>query len=115
VAGSETLDDALGFKEQPLSEGGASFTLKDFSSFRGAKPADVKKWLEQNGWSGAKTNPNKVYNDGMRFTNGYYGEQIRIMSGGATISIPEKRGPYMEISIKAKSTVIELFGNPVLK
>jgi len=84
------------------------------STFRGAKSADVIKWLEQNGWSGVKTNPNRVYNDGLRFTNGFKGQQIRMMPGGATRSIPSKTGPYMEISINRKS-VIELFGNPTLK
>jgi hypothetical protein len=51
------------------------------------------KWLEQNGWSGVKTNPNRGYNDGMKFTNGVKGEQIRIMTGGPTRSIPAKTGP----------------------
>jgi hypothetical protein len=72
------------------------------------------KWLEENGWSGIKTNPNRVYNDGMRYTNGIKGEQIRIMPGGATRSIPKKTGPYMEVSIKSAKNVIELFGNPTL-
>jgi RHS repeat-associated protein len=91
------------------------FTLKDLNSFKGAKSADIIKWLEQNGWTGVKTNPNRVYNDGMRFTSGVKGEQIRIMSGGPTRSIPAKTGPYMEASIKGKKTVIPLFGNPTLK
>ena len=62
-----------------------------------------------------ETNPNRVYNDGMRFTNNTPGEQIRIMPRGSTRSIAKKTGPYMEISIKGKKTVIELFGNPTFK
>ena len=91
-----------------------NFSFDDLNSFKGAKSADVGMWLEQNGWSGIKTNSNRVYNDGMRFTNGVRGEQVRIMSGGATRSIPAKRGPYMEISRNNKKEVIELFGNPNL-
>lgn len=34
-----------------------NFTINDLGSFRGAKSADVIKWLEQNGWKGVKTNP----------------------------------------------------------
>lgn len=73
--------------------------------------------MQQNGWSGVATNPNRVYNEGMRYTNGTRGDQIRIMTGGPTRSIPEKRGPYMEISNSkgGKKTVVELFGNPNLK
>jgi len=92
----------------------AKFTLDDLNSFKGAKSSTVANWLEKNGWVGVPTNPNRVYTDGMRYTNGNKGEQIRIMSGGATRSIPEKRGPYMEASIRGKKTVIPLGGNPKL-
>jgi len=92
----------------------AGFKLDDLNSFRGARASSVAKWLEKKGWIGVSTNPNRVYTDGMRYTNGIKGEQIRIMSGGETRSIPEKRGPYMEVSIKGRKTVIPLLGNPKL-
>jgi hypothetical protein len=100
---------------QSIFKIGKSFTLKDYNSFKGAKPANVSYWLNQNGWKAKSTNSNKVYADNLRYTNGVTGEQIRIMKGGATRSILEKTGPYMEISIKGKKTVIVLYGNPTLK
>jgi RHS repeat-associated protein len=66
------------------SESISNFTLNDLNSFRGARSGDVVTWLEQNGWTGVRTNPNRMYNEGMRFTNGIKGEQIRIMPGGPT-------------------------------
>jgi hypothetical protein len=92
----------------------ASFTIKNLESFRGARPSTVANWLEKNGWVGVPTNKNRVYTDGMRYTNGAKFEQIRIMSGGVKRSVPGKQGPYMEVSMKGKKTVIPLMGNPKL-
>ena len=113
--GGGLVDDVLEEGVEQASKRATNFALSNLDSFRGAKSDDVIKWLEQNGWSGVKTNPNRMYNDGMRFTNGVKGEQIRIMTGGPTRSIPAKTGPYMEVSMNGQKTVIELFGNPTLK
>jgi len=114
--GSEFIDNGVRSREAPLNfKKEARFTLENFNSFNGAKLKSVKSFLEANGWKGEKTNPNRVYPDGMRYTNGVKGEQIRIMSGGATRSIPAKTGPYMEISVGGKKTVIPLSGNPTIQ
>ncbi|SHE56046.1 hypothetical protein [Chryseobacterium takakiae] len=110
-AGPKGVNSSARYYDEMLAK---KFTLDDLNSFRGANSSSVANWLEENGWTGVATNPNRVYSDGMRYTNGNRGEQIRIMSGGPTRSIPEKRGPYMEASLKGKKTVIPLSGNKAL-
>ncbi len=90
-------------------------SIKNPNSFRGVSAKQVKQHLKKHGWTGQKTNPNRVYNKGTRFTNSNLGEQIRIMPGGKNRSILIKTGPYMEISMRGTKTVIPLAGNPTLK
>lgn len=100
------------------SNGLEKFDLKNPSSFEGALPGDVKSWLQSNGWNYESfTNQGGVR--GFRFTNGNYGEQIRLMPGTSNLPADAagiKGGPYLRISIQGLRTdPIPLFGNPILK
>ncbi|MCH2197106.1 hypothetical protein, partial [Kordia sp.] len=93
----------------------STMSLNNPNSFRGVNPKIVESYLTSNGWKGVSTNPNKLYNAGIRLTNGVRGEQIRIMPGGKTRSVQVKQGPHMIISMNGNKTVIPLKGNPTLK
>lgn len=95
------------------------FDLNNPNTFTGAKPGEVRDWLVQNGWRYERLTGRKNTISGFVYTNGRTGEQIRIMPGSKhlpTEADPIKGGPYMKISIGAKtSEPIPLYGNPILK
>ena len=89
-------------------------TLENPNSFAGRSTSEVGDWLTQNGW---KNNGFTRGGAGFKYTNGKFGEQIRLMPGYGTGSRPNqlKWGPYMETSINGQKNYIPLSGNPTLK
>lgn len=87
----------------------SEMSTSDPNSFKGKSLGEVKKWLLKNGWvSGGATNTG----GGEKFTNGNFGEQVRLMPGYPKGSRPNamKTDPYMVLSVGGKKFEIPLIG-----